>query len=261
MIISEKIKKSLLKTPLAKSLKSLESYLNNKKVKGFSNSSIHNNKTYYCISPYKTGTTFLSSGFNSDLVAHEPMQYLSLLKLEENFDEFFVRKLNCLDLKLECSGYLSAYIDEIKKNSISADLNYICIIRKPSDWVSSVLNYWGKLDFLKFDYINDLFWNKKVGVDLINFKDKTKEEQEVIINKLADFYLKFTKDTFSLKNIKHVQIEGLEEYMKNELSKQIDENFSLDKVYRRTNSNKTNTYTLKKHDADYYELINNNGNV
>jgi len=248
------MKKILLKTPFARPLKKAEALFQKSKIFNYSNNEIVNNKTTYCISPYKTGTTFLSSGFDSKISDHEPMHYLSLCELENNFNNFFIKKLNFLDLKLECSGVLSAYIDELNSNEIAKNLDYICILREPSKWVSSVLNYWQKLDYLAFDYINDLFWKDKVGVNLIDFNSNTEKEKIIIINNLIEFYLNFTQDTFKIKNIRHVQINNLEDYAKNELSVKLGENFNLSKVFKRENKKKK-IYNNINADEKYKQIL------
>ena len=83
------------------------------------NDCVIGNSTIYCISPYKTATKYLNSCYDSDVSSHEALHYLSLKQLEKNFNNFFVRRLNTLNLKLESSGFLSAYIDELAFNPIT----------------------------------------------------------------------------------------------------------------------------------------------
>lgn len=166
------IKRYILKTPFGKFAKNIEARILYAKMVFVKDSEIINHKTVYCISPYKTGTTYLASCFNLDMSKHEPIKHMSLKNLEKDFDSFFIKRLNHLNLKLECSGFWSAYINELAHNKIAKDLDYICILRAPSSWVASVINYWHDPERLKlrFQFGNELFWKKKVGVDLLEFQ-------------------------------------------------------------------------------------------
>lgn len=252
------MKKIILKTPLAKPFKETEAFLQKKRVYSYSNTKIIGNKTTYCISPYKTGTTFLSSGFDSNIAAHEPLQYASLSEFDTNFDDFFIRRLNYLNLKLECSGFMSAYLEKLLTHKIAQNLNYICIVREPSKWVNSVINYWETLDYLSFDYINHLFWKDKVSVDLIDFLKKGEFEKKKIIQNLIDFYLNFTKETFKFKNIKHVQIYDLENYAEKTLSSSLNEKFIKSNVFKRENTKKKK-FANENADEEYKRIIINKG--
>lgn len=249
------MKRLLLKTPLAKPLKDVQASFQKMKLARYPHDRILDRKTVYCISPYKTGTTFLSSGFSKNISAHEPLQHVTMLNLERNFDDFFIQRLNYLNLKLECSGFLSAYVNSLAENHITKELQYICILREPGKWITSVLNYWETLDFLNFDFINELFWKKKVNVDLIDFKLKSDVEQATIITNLADYYLTFTEDTFKLKNIKHVHLYDLEEFAVNEFSLSIDEVFSKTNVFKRENKKKKEPYGNDIADSKYQDLL------
>ncbi|WP_299121685.1 hypothetical protein [uncultured Winogradskyella sp.] len=210
--------------------------------------------TIYCISPYKTGTTFLAAAYPNEVSQHEPMQYLSLKKFENNFSDFFLKRLNALNLKLECSGFFSAYIDELANHKVAKNLDYIIVVRKPSKWINSVVNYWSKLDYLNNDYINERFWKKKVGVDLLNFKFKSESEQEDIVNKLAAFYFDFTEKSRQLKNITYVKIHEIEDYVK-VLDSKIDEKAKIRHDKKRVNNLKYYDYKNEKLDLQYDSLI------
>lgn len=250
----QNLKKTLLKTPLAKTLKEIEASLDNLKVKKQNSLKLTNNKTVYCISPYKTGTTFLASCYNSTVSMHEPMQYLTFKKIESNFDNFFIKRLNALNLKLECSGFLSAQIDNLSKNKLTKELTYICILRKPTSWINSVINYWQTLDYLNNDYINDYFWKEKVGVDLLNFKTKKKEEQELIVNKLITFYFNYLKETQKLKNILYFDLNELESNL-SIIDKLIDEQSYVNKGRKRQNNIKFFDYQNPEIDEEYFEFV------
>ena len=141
------------------------------------------------------------------------------------------------------------------QNFQSSNLNYISIIREPSKWVTSLLNYWETLDFLNFDFINELFWKKKVGVNLINFNNRSESEKIKIKNTLIEFYLNFTEDSFKLKNIRHVQIYDLENFMENELSNEINEKIIRYNLNKRENVKKKKKYLDEKADQKYKQIL------
>ncbi len=251
-----KIKRKLIQTPLAKLLKEIEAKFHQIKVLFNKSNSIKNNKTLYCISPYKTGTTFLAACYDQSISQHEPMQYCTLKNIDNNFDTFFIKRLNALDLKLECSGFLSAYINNLAINKITKDLSYVCILRKPTDWINSVLNYWPNLKYLKFDYINTYFWKNKVGVDLLDFHNKSQKEKEEIIDKLIVFYFNFLEETKKLINIDYYELSELEKNLI-KIDKQIKEKSIINKS--KTNKNKEKHFNYKNADLDlkYLEVIKN----
>ena len=121
MSIIHTIKYHLLRTPIAKSLKNIQARLLYARLPPLK--SKIERKTVYSISPYKTGTTYLASCFSEEVVKHEPLHHLSLKMLDENFDSFFVRRMKHLNLKLECSGFMSAYLNKLVKNEIAKDFN------------------------------------------------------------------------------------------------------------------------------------------
>jgi len=248
-----KIKSVIFNSPFAKQAKYLQ-YLGHKfEINRQEENRIKGNKTIYCISPYKTGTTFLSSGFNENVVPHEPLHYFSLKGLDENFHSMFIKRLNYLNLKLEVSGFLSLYVDKLMENDLIKDLHFISILRKPSDWVNSAVNYWKDLG-TNYDYINELYWKEKIGVDIVNFSSKSKEEQEQDLNRMGDFYLKYTEASFKIKNIDHVHIKDLENYIKKDLSLRLKEEVIEENFFRRANTKKDKKYSIKKYD-DMYEVL------
>jgi hypothetical protein len=211
-------------------------------------------QTFYCISPYKTGTTFLAAAYSRDIAQHEPMQYLSLKTFDKKFDTFFIKRLNALNLKLECSGFFSAYIDELVQHKLAKDFEYIIITRKPSAWINSVVNYWAKLDYLQNDYINTYYWKKKVGVDLLNFKHKSESEQKLILEQLASFYFDFTRKSSQLKNVSYVDLHDVVNYVKI-LDAKIDEKAHIRNDKRRVNATKYYNYKNDKLDEEYKVMV------
>ncbi len=255
MTISDKLKFSLLKSRLGRLVRDIESRLIVLKMM-FSNSKKANLKTVYCISPYKTGTTYLSSSFKPEISQHEPIHYTSYKVLDRDFDKYFTKRLNYLDLKLECSGSWSAYIEELANNKVAKDLEYICVLRSPSSWITSVINYWNKTNMLKFhfDIPLEFFWKHKVGVDLraFDFKEDNKENQE-IIDKLIKFYFDFTEKTKLLKNVTYIDLKDIGESIP-KVEELIDEKAAVKDSWKRENKKKQFIYKNDSIDEAYNQL-------
>ena len=204
------LKQAVYRSPFAKMAKDLEAQIH---YFGLRNQSGQwkGAKTVYCLSPYKSGTTFLASSFDSSVSSHEPMQYLSLKLFEKDFDRYFIPRLNKLNLKLECSPYFSAYIDELANHEVGRELTYLCILREPTSWVSSVVNFYNRpyARAMTFEYENELFWKRKVGVDVRNIFRPDGEIKEEELQKIIEFYFRFTENTLQLSNVHYVRLKDM----------------------------------------------------
>lgn len=212
--------------------------------------------TVYCISPYKTGTTFLASCFSDDVSRHEPLHYTSIHRLNQNFEQYFVSRLNFLELKLECSGFLSAYVDKLAQTEATKDLRYICILRKPSEWVTSVVNHHKKVKDSQHHFFwgNELFWKKHAGVDLASFFSLQESKKLQMIENLIDFYMSFTKKTKKLKNVEYIWLEDLEDTLP-EIGALLNEEVQLAKSKRNKAIKKAYVYRNDQIDAQYEQLV------
>ena len=255
MPTSDQLKFFLLKTPFAKQIRAIEGRLVLSRMNKESDGVVKQN-TVYCISPYKTGTTYLSSSFKPNVSRHEPIHYASYKYLDKDFDKYFVKRLNYLNLKLECSGSWSAYVEELSKHEIAKDLSYICIFRSPSSWVTSVINYWNKPSMLKFyfDIPHEHFWQEKVGVNLREFEfGKETEKNQDIINKLIDFYFDFTEKTSLLNNITYIRLKDIKTSL-SYVESLINEKASPEDGWKRANNKKKFTYKNDTIDQKYMAL-------
>ena len=213
-------------------------------------------QTIYIISPYKTGTLYLCKAYNPQIAGHQPLQHLSLKKLHRNFDAFFEQRMNYLDLTLECSGFWAGFMDEICQNEIARNLHYICILRSPSSWISSVISYWLLCDYLGYDSINEHFWKKRVGVDLRYFSKKSEVEQQQIIGRLYEFYIEFTQKTLKLPNVTYLRIEDLENKF-SLIDEMVGEEAIIAGSDRNVNKKKDFKYLNEEFDTAYRELVSN----
>lgn len=252
MAFSEKFRFYLIKSALGRFIRDVEGRLILHKINAQSHQKIKQN-TVYCISPYKTGTTYLASCFEANISQHEPIHYASYKGLDKQFNNHFVKRANYLNLKLECSGSWSAYVEELVNHKIAKDLEYICVLRSPSSWVTSVINYWNKPSMLKFHFDIPLehFWKQKVGVNLRDFEIGTcsKKNQE-IIDKLIDYYLDFTDKTAQLKNITYIRLNELKSSLPL-VESLIEERAKVENSWQRTNTKKTFVYKNDLLDKQY----------
>jgi len=246
------LKSYLLKTPLAKPLKETEALLQLRHIA--SQKTTSEADTVYCISPYKTGTTYLSGCFNSSISLHEPCQYCSLKHIDRNFDKFFIQRQNFLNLKLECSGYLSSYVEKLSENEFTKEQTYICLLRKPSEWITSVINFWPRPSSLNFDYINEFFWKNQVGVDFHNFNKCSENEIENNVGCMVNFYISYLENTRALKNVHYVALEEIDNFLP-ELSELISEEVITENVWKRVNNKKIFNYNNEDIDRNYDRLI------
>jgi len=69
--------------------------------------------------------TYLASCFIPEISQHETLHHVTLKYQDKIFDGFFAKRMNHLNLKLECSGFLNAYVQELSENAIAKDLEYI----------------------------------------------------------------------------------------------------------------------------------------
>lgn len=250
-----KIKRFLVRSPLHKPALELKALrISNRWVK--ENAKILDHRTVYCISPYKTATTFLASCFDRTISKHEPLHHTSVRKLNQDFNRFFVRRLNSLNLKLECSGFLSAYVEELAQNEVAKDLTYVCVLRKPSSWVTSVVNHHQIVKGYGQHYFwgNELFWKKHAGVDLANFFNYDESEKLELIEKLIAFYFSFTRKTEKLQHVKYVWIKDLQGFLPS-LGQLIGEEPKLEDSKKNKAQLRKYVYENNEVDAAYEKLI------
>jgi len=250
------LKQFIYRTPFVKLVKDVEASLQYIGYLNQPDDLVKGNKTVYCISPYKTGTTFLASSFDEAVARHEPDQYLALKKLDKNFDEFFVKRMNKLNLKLECAGYWSAYIDQLANHKIASELTYLCILREPSSWITSVINFYNRpyTRAMHFEYENELFYKPKVGIDCREIFTSDNQANQAMIDKLIEFYFHFTESTQKLKNIHYIKIKELKDGIF-AIGDLIGEKPNISKSWMRKAKEKNFVYHDEDLDRKYNELI------
>ncbi len=246
-------KKVIIESPLAKLAKKLQADLTLMSLSR-EKTVLSGFNTVYTISPYRTGTTFIASSYGGKISKHQPFHFLSLRELNRDFDQFFVKRLNTLNLKLECSGFWSAYVDKLAEHPVAKELVYICVLRDPSSWITSAVNYYHRpKDKINFDYPNELFWKAIVGVDMRAFTYMKEDKRQSMIEKLIDYYFKYTKSTLKLRNVIYVHLKDLDRFL-HVLDTILDERHNLQASFRRQNKNKSYLYKNEDLDTRYKDL-------
>lgn len=255
----KKIKQILIQSPFYKTSLKIQAFIISSGWRFHSKNRIEDNTPIYVISSYKTGTSYITSRFRKEISKHEPYQYVSYRKLSANFDKHFVRRLNYLNTKIEASGFLFYQIEKLAENPVAKDLHYICILRKPSAWVTSFINY--MLHEIKaeinpnYNWTDELISKKLLGVDLSNFYNLGEDEQAKIAEKLIESYLENTKKTKLLKNVTYVWINELEEYT-NKLGAIIGEEVKpQEKSYQNKGGSKKYIYKNDDLDEEYIKIV------
>lgn len=260
MSIKNRLKIIVTKTPLIKAVHAYQlKKLNNLIKKENSNSLFI--KPIITISPYKTGTTYIKSCYDDQIASNDALQHYTLKQGSKNFERFFLQRFNFLKLKLDCTGFWCSYIKELATHEIAKDLNYIFVIRSPSAWIKSTINYYSfenKNHY--FNFINEYFWKERIGIDIINYHNFNKEQQNKMIDNLIAFYFEIVKNSTLLKNVTYVRLENIDAIFPI-IDSLTNEKFDKQRAFKRETALKYKTfnYTNTVLDKDYEVLIKDLG--
>ena len=211
-------------------------------------------KTVYCISPYKTGTTYLSLCYTDTVALHEPYHLVTLKNLPQNFDEFFIQRNAALNVQLECSGFWSGYIPELQQHDFAKELDYMAVLRSPVAWINSLVNHWSIIRASnRFDYINEFFWKQKLGIDLA-LPVKKGLEAHSEIEALGEFYMNYLEQVKSFKHIDFVQIKDLDAYLQ-VLDQKLGVKSQPNKSWKRKAVTKDFVYENEELEIRYQEFL------
>jgi|APSaa5957512535_1039671.scaffolds.fasta_scaffold24623_3 hypothetical protein len=162
----------------------------------------------YCISPYKTASTYLAGLYSQSSSLHEPLQHATLLFRHNNF--FFKSRSAYLSLDLECSGFLSDSLNSIRK--ISPDAPVLFIFRRFDLWLRSLIDHQFYLSqWQGYPYTSRLFVDKIVGFRVEIFFQQTKAAQTKAVSNLFDYWHKTYIDALCDHNSLIVPIENIDE--------------------------------------------------
>ena len=252
------LKQKLIRTPLYKYALNTQTSIVSLLWSLYPKKRVKDNSTTYVISPYKTGTTYITSSFSDNISRHEPYHYASFKKLSSGFDNHFIRRLNFLNLKIEASGYLSLFVKQLSENPNTNKLNYICILRKPSSWATSLINYnHHEVDGLinpNYNWTNEIIWKKHIGVDLSSFFSLSEDEKYITAEKLIDFYMEFTINTKRLNNVQYVWINDLKDFTL-KLGSSVDEEVIPENIWIRKGRAKKYIHSNDNRDKEYDKIV------
>lgn len=209
-----------------------------------------------CVSPYKTGTTFLADCYSSSYARHEPLQYMTLRYIRGCTDDLFTRRINYLDVPLECSGHMSCVVDQLV-DSMPAGIRCVCLGRKPSQWVTSVINYWKVFydeGFRRADYLDTLFWQPTIGASLYSFFEGCDRERENLLMRLELFYLQFTKTVLRIPDVLFIHLAELRDRL-TEIDDLVGARGNADHAWQRENTSRFFVHRNDACDRQYAALL------
>jgi len=121
----------------------------------------------YCVSPYKTGTTYLASLFKQGhRAAHEPLHFVTLHRRDDV--RFLARRHRALDLDLECSGFLALSQRELR--AAVGDVPFVYLNRDPRRWIRSVLGHFDMLrEAVSYNFVARRFFDPLCGEHIDQF--------------------------------------------------------------------------------------------
>ncbi len=241
------LKSKITHSPLHKPLKNLLALRDKKRI---NRSKPELTPTVYILSPYKTGTTYIDSLWEDSVSQHEPCQVYSLRFLDENFELNFKKRASYLNLKMECSGFLSLFLDKLPQADEKNGIRYFYVLRPPSKWVYSVLSHFMLISDLGYNFIDQFYWHKLLGYSMVEiFKTDNKEELEKLVNDLYKVYFELLEKAFANRDINFVKIEHL-----NDLAEYLEEQFDIspnfDRSWKRRSKLKFDKVETKYHAED-----------
>src|SRR5690554_1095857 len=107
----DSLKEKLVRTKFYPGLLEVRSYIEYFQVFFGAKASLINN-TAYCISPYKTGTTYFSALFECKSM-HEPLMYTTIRNMDDI--SFLLKRSDFLSIDLECSGFFADKLPLVRK--------------------------------------------------------------------------------------------------------------------------------------------------
>lgn len=179
----EKIKKVLVKSIFYRLLLVLRSRAYYFYIKNFVNAVRID--TVYCISPYKTGTTYFSGLFES-CCAHEPLMHATITNMDDL--DFLKKRAAFLRLDLECSGFFADKLSLVREFAPGAKV--IFLSRHPEDWIGSVVNYFSKIDQqLSYNYVARLIFDPICDHPVEMFYSLDEPKRQHIVEKLLEYWI------------------------------------------------------------------------
>lgn len=194
----------------------------------------------YCISPYKTGTTYIAGLFAEHAqVSHEPLNYLTLKNI--NNIEFLRKRSNYLGLDLECNGAFASRLQSIRIISPTAPVLYI--LRDPNDWINSFIAYMTALNNrISYNYILRILFDDMTTYPVDEYQHLTNNSKRVVITALLEYWLQSYEEAALDENCLIVDIA------------QIDSR--IDEIELHLGLKSTNNHNVWKREGSSRDMIN-----
>ena len=193
-------------------------------------------RTNYCISPFKTGTTFVAGLFPQDVSAHEPLAHCTLTHIDNA--DFLRRRKAMLNLRVEASGFFSMIAEEFVQQN--PDDNILFMLRDPAAWIGSALDYGRKIrQQVGFSYGRKLYWGR-IGVPPLNlFYQSSDQEKQTTIDTMLRFWLRTYDVARRHDNCHMIKLEDLDQKID-----ELEDFFGMkavnaDTAWRRVNKDRT----------------------
>lgn len=160
----------------------------------------------YCLSPYKSGTTYLSSSFMGR-IEHEPLHYATLRRLSDT--DFLATRHRKLGLALECSGFLAGRLNQLR--AFAPDTPVLYLVRPPDVWAESVVRYFTQLrsrvnyNFVLRDYFDHITVAPLDAWPELEFGDRA-----LALSNLVKFWFSVYEEGLEDRLAKYVMLEDLD---------------------------------------------------
>jgi len=203
----DKVKSLLINTRIYKGLLTIRSVVQIFFIKYLFRESASLNSTVYCISPYKTGTTYFSGLFNCRS-SHEPLMHATIRNINDM--DFLERRRKFLDLDLECSGFFADKLELVRR--FAPDSKIVFLIRNPESWIGSVVNYFEKLDKkVSYNYVARMIFDPICRYPVEKFYYLNKSEQTFVIESLLTYWIEVYGQAISSENCLVVELDNIDE--------------------------------------------------
>jgi hypothetical protein len=193
MSLLRKTKSVLVRTPLYNPLLAIQSDWQARQIR---RTDIRDVRTNYCISPHKTGTTFISQIFDQSVTAHEPLRVSTVRNLSNH--DFLRRRKSYLDLRIEASGFLASIAREY--GELFPKDNMVFMIRDPSNWIGSVLDYVPVVRARMYTRSDKQYPNLISRHGHSEFFELNEKDQHEYISDMLNFWLKVYRAARDLPN-------------------------------------------------------------
>lgn len=141
--------------------------------------------TVYCISPYKSGTTYFSGLFDCKS-QHEPLMHATINHMDDM--DFLRKRASRLNLDLECSGFFAGKIHVLREFAPNSKVIYLS--RHPELWIGSVVNYFSALDRkVSYNYVARLIFDPICGYPVESFYSLDNAKQSHLVERLLVYWI------------------------------------------------------------------------